>query len=324
MNVMTPKERAIAALNLRTPDQVPTFELGFTLAPEMFGVNLYPHDLNREVIGQLSSADKERQLNEVADDIAKVFERLDYCIIPGHFGAGFVDGTFISPERKFLFKKVLELTGGRRLLGYTADGTFAISPRNGTQAFAYRIANDPKGLHEEAVQRMDIAVERNKNLADAGVEVALLCSDYCDNSGPFLPPKAFGEFIAPYLARIIEECRKAGMYTIKHTDGNIMPILDQLVECKPHALHSLDPAAGVDIKQVKALVGHKVALCGNVSCAVIQGGTDEEVIASAEYCLTHAKPGGGYIFSTSNLPFRGIAPHRYHMVLDTWKRMRVY
>ena len=321
---MTPKERAIAALNLQIPDQVPTFELGFTLAPEMFGINLYPYDLNREVIGQLSAADKDRRLNEVAVDIAKVFEWLDYCIIPGHFGAGYVDGAIISPERKFLWKKIRELTGGRRLIGYTCDGTFAISNRSGISAFAYRIANDPTGLHAEARERMNTAIERIKNLSEAGVDVALLCSDYCDNSGPFLSPEAFEEFIQPYLAKIVEECKKAGMYAIKHSDGNIMPILDQLVECKPHALHSLDPAAGVDIKEVKARVGHKVALCGNVEITALQSGTDEEVIASAEYCLTHAKPGGGYIFTTSNLPFRGIPPHRYQMVLDVWKRMRDY
>ena len=324
MSTMTPKERAIAAFNLQIPDQIPTFELGFTLAPEMFGVNLFPADLNRQVINRLSAADKDRKLNEVANDIAKVFEALDYCIIPGHFGAGYVDGTFISPERKFLFKKVRELTGGRRLLGYTADGTFAISNRNGINAFAYRAANEPEGLHAEAKQRMEIAIERNKYLAESGVDVALLCSDYCDNSGPFLSSELFGEFIQPYLTKIIEECRKSGMYTIKHTDGNIMPILDQLVECKPHALHSLDPVAGVDIKEVKARVGHKVALCGNVNCDALQDGTDEELIANAEYCLTHAKPGGGYIFCTSNLPYRGVPPHRYQMVLDIWKRMRDY
>jgi uroporphyrinogen decarboxylase len=31
-----------------------------------------------------------------------------------------------------------------------------------------------------------------------------------------------------------------------------MPILDQLVAANPHALHSLDPQAGVDIAEVKA------------------------------------------------------------------------
>ncbi len=34
---MTPKERFICALNLGTPDRVPTFELEFQLAPELFG-----------------------------------------------------------------------------------------------------------------------------------------------------------------------------------------------------------------------------------------------------------------------------------------------
>ena len=321
---MTPKQRAIAALTLQTPDKVPTFELGFTLAPEMFGINLYPSDLGREAIQRLSEADKDRRLNEVAEDIASVFKELEYCIIPGHFGAGYVDGAYISPERRFLMGKVRELAGGQQMLGYPADGTFAIAGRSAIQSFAYRAANDPAGLHAEAKQRMDTAIERNKNLAEAGVEVAFLTADYCDNLGPFLSPELFEEFIQPYLATIIEECKKAGLYTIKHSDGNIMPILNQLVDCKPHALHSLDPAAGVDIKEVKALVGHKVALCGNVSCVALQSGTDEEVVASAEYVLTHGKPGGGYIFCTSNLPYRGIPPHRYHMILDIWQQMRDY
>ena len=56
----------------------------------------------------------------------------------------------------------------------------------------------------------------------------------------------------------------------------------------------------------------------------MQTGTDEEVIASAEYCLTYAKPGGGYVFCTSNIPFKGLPLERYLMVLDVWKRMRDY
>ena len=103
-----------------------------------------------------------------------------------------------------------------------------------------------------------------------------------------------------------------------------MPILDQLVECGPHALHSIDPMAGVDIREVKRLVGDKVCLCGNVHCAAMQTGTEEDVIASAEYCLTYGKPHGGYIFCTSNVPFKGMPPERYRLILDVWKRMRDY
>jgi len=168
------------------------------------------------------------------------------------------------------------------------------------------------------------AIENNKKLAAAGFDSLILCSDYCFNSGPFISPAMFGEYIQPYLYKIIDAARKEGLYTIKHTDGNIMPILEQLVECKPHAIHSIDPMAKVDIKEVKRLVGDRVALCGNVNCALMQTGTEAEVIESAEYCLTHAKPGGGYIFATSNVPFKGLSPERYKLILEVWKRMRNY
>ena len=168
------------------------------------------------------------------------------------------------------------------------------------------------------------AVERNKRLAEAGVDCLILCSDYCYNSGPFLSPAMFEEFIQPYLYMIIDEAHKLGLYTIKHTDGNIMPILNNIVDCKPHAIHSLDPQAKVDIKVVKELVGDKVCLCGNVNCALMQTGTEEEVIQSAEYALTYGKPGGGYIYCTSNVPFKGLPPDRYRLILDVWKRMREY
>ena len=38
--------------------------------------------------------------------------------------------------------------------------------------------------------------------------------------------------------------------------------------------------------------------------------------ASAEYCLTYGKEGGGYIIATSNIPFKGMPPERYQMILD--------
>ncbi len=69
---------------------------------------------------------------------------------------------------------------------------------------------------------------------------------------------------------------------IKHTDGNIMPILEQLDEGPPHALHSLDPQGDVDIAEVKRLVGNRVCLIGNVNCGLLDSGSDDECIESAK------------------------------------------
>ena len=147
-----------------------------------------------------------------------------------------------------------------------------------------------------------------------------LCSDYCFNSGPFLSPAMFDEFITPFLARLIEGYRQMGYYVIKHTDGNIMPILDRLVGCKPHALHSLDPQGGVDIAEVVRLVGDQVCLCGNVDCGKLQTGTDEECVESARYALQSGMKAPGYIFSTSNCIYTGMRLERYELVRQVWLR----
>lgn len=324
---MTHRERAIAALTRKIPDRVPTFELEFQLAEEMFGKPLCPPELSPDRIGKLSDLERDRKLYEMAEYTVQVYTALDYSIIPLMQIGGwqfFAENEELHPAFLQYIRYLRELTEGKMLLACHGDGTFAIPDGNQMYEFAYRTADDPEGLCEEAEAMANLAIARNRRLSDAGVEVLLLCSDYCYNSGPFLSPAMFGQFIQPYLYKIIQAARADGQYTIKHTDGNIMPILDQLVECEPHALHSLDPMAGVDIREVKRLVGDKVCLCGNVHCAAMQTGTDAEVIASAEYCLTHGKPGGGYIFCTSNVPFKGMPPERYQMVLDVWKRMRDY
>ena len=56
-----------------------------------------------------------------------------------------------------------------------------------------------------------------------------LCSDYCFNNGPFLSPTMFDDFVTPYLARLTPGTGRWASTSIKHTDGNIMPILDSLV-----------------------------------------------------------------------------------------------
>ena len=310
---MTHRERAIAALECRVPDRIPTFELEYQLAPLMFGHDfLYSHQLNG-----LTQKEIDYKIEENANFMVEVYDKLEYSIIPMAFMS--------EPHVIATAKHINRLTGGKVLLTHHGDGTFEIPDGNHMCDFAYRIADDPDEVHEEAVRRMNGAIERNKRLFDAGIESFILCADYCYNSGPFLSPKMFREFITPYLAKIIDEIRKMGGYAIKHTDGNIMPILDQLIECRPHAIHSLDPMAGVDIAVVKKITSEAgVAICGNVNCALMQTGTDEEVRQSALYALEHGKPGGGYFYTTSNVPFRGLPAERYQRILDIWKEHRDY
>jgi uroporphyrinogen decarboxylase len=173
-----------------------------------------------------------------------------------------------------------------------------------------------------AVARKVIAYKTRvlERAAEAGADVLCTGDDYAHNFGPLMSPAHFGEFVAPYLRDLVAGYREMGFHVIKHTDGNIMPILDQLVDAEPHALHSLDPQGGVDIAEVKRLYGDRVCLIGNVSCAALDTGTDEDVIESTRYALRHGMPGGGYIFSTSNCIYTGMRLTRYELMLDVWRR----
>ena len=97
-------------------------------------------------------------------------------------------------------------------------------------------------------------------------------------------------------------------------------ILDQLVQTRPHAVHSLDPQGGVDIAEVKRRYGREICLIGNVNCGQLDTGTDAEVVESCRYALQHGMPGGGYIFSTSNCIYTGMRLARYELMLDIWRQ----
>jgi len=318
---MLPRERFIAALERRapTPGRVPHFELVFYLTMEAFG-KVHPEHRSYHQWQQME--EKERQLHraDMADIYIATAERFEHSAI------------FIHPnpnteeETIYLIDLIRERTGDRYFLMTEGDVTFSIPDGEHMVEFSYRLVDEPEKVKAEAQARVDAALQRAERLrrhADLhglGLDGFALCSDYCLNTGPFLSPRQFSEFITPYLARLIQGYRDLGFYTIKHTDGNIMPIIDQLVQANPHALHSLDPQAGVDIAEVKRRYGDRVCLIGNVNCGLLDTGTNEEVIESVRYALRHGMPGGGYIFSTSNCIYTGMRLARYELMLGVWRK----
>jgi len=305
---MSPAGRMKAALNLKVPDRVPTFELEFQLTDELVGQDY----LRQNQLDKAFGRDRERLIRENAELIITIYEKLGHDAICLHH----LDEAGLCATAR----EIRRLVGDKFLLLVHGDGTFAIPDGSHMLDFAYRMADEPEALHAQALAMMTGAIERNKRMLAGGLDGFILCSDYCFNQGPFLSPSQFAEFITPYLARIIENIRAGGGFAIKHTDGNIMPIIDQLVDAGPHALHSLDPQAGVDIAGVKRRYGDRVCLIGNVNCGLMDTGTDAEVIESARYALRHGMPGGGYIFSTSNCIYTGMPLRRYELILDVWRR----
>ena len=293
--------------------RVPHFELVFFLTMEAFG-KVHPSHRNYQQWLQMEEKERALHRRDMADLYIATAERYEHSAIFLHPNPNSVE------ETCRLVELIRELSGDRYYLMRHGDATFELP--NGAQLvdFAYRLADEPEKVHSDAQAAVNAALERAAEYAKhGGLDGFALCSDYCFNTGPFLSPAQFGEFITPYLAQLVKGYRDLGFYVIKHTDGNIMPVLDQLVQTNPHALHSLDPQGGVDMAEVKKLVGRKVCLIGNVNCGLVDTGTDAQVVESTRYALRHGMPGGGYIFSTSNCIYTGMRLARYELILDLWR-----
>jgi len=319
---MTGKQRMIHALERRAPiagEHAPHFELVFFLTMEELGL-IHPNQRHYSQWGQFSEAERQLHRQNSVDCYLEIAKRYNHDAIFLHPNPG------SEEEGIRLMTMIREQSGDDYFILRYGDTTYEIPNGSDMIEFAAAFAEEPERMKREASRRIDEEEKRMERLAKhPGLfDGFAMCSDYCFNTAPFFPPAQFAEFVTPYLERLIKVYRDAGYYTIKHTDGNIMPIIDQLVACKPDALHSLDPQGGVDLAEVKRLYGDQITLVGNVNCGLLQTGTDEEVAADVRRALRDGMPGGGYIFSTSNCVYSGMPLERYRLMHRIWREEGMY
>ena len=298
--------------------RAPHFELVFFLTMEAFG-KVHPSHRDYRQWDQMTETERNLHRNEIADVFVMTARRYEHNAIFVHASPGRED------EELRQIDLIREKSGDEYFLMLHGDSTFAIPNGEDMMEWTQWLYTNPDEAKKQAQESTWAMLERAERFhKHGGLDGFALCSDYCFNTMPFLGPAMFAEIVTPYLTQLCEGYRDLGFYVIKHTDGNIMPILDQLVAAKPHALHSLDPQGHVDIAEVKRLYGDQVCLIGNVNCGLLSSGTDEEVIESARYCIKHGMPGGGYVFSTSNCIFTGLPLERYELMWKVWREEAIW
>lgn len=135
----------------------------------------------------------------------------------------------------------------------------------------------------------------------AGAQVIILGDDYAANTAPIFSPGVFRQFIAPRLTRMIRMIHDEGARVIKHSDGNLVPILDALVACGPDGLNPIEPVAGMSLAETRRRVGRSLCLCGNIDCGeLLCRGTPEQVRAAVRQAIADGGAEGAFILTSSN------------------------
>ncbi|MEM3174414.1 MAG: uroporphyrinogen decarboxylase family protein [Candidatus Bathyarchaeia archaeon] len=139
-----------------------------------------------------------------------------------------------------------------------------------------------------------------KVMAEAGVDALFVTDDYADSKGPFMSPEIFRKYELPSLKEIVSVGRKYGIPVLKHSDGNIYPILEDIVGSGISCLHPIEPGV-MSLRDVKERYGLKICLAGNVDCKyVLPFGDEEDVKRDVRRCVNAAAEGGGFILTSSN------------------------
>jgi uroporphyrinogen decarboxylase len=158
-----------------------------------------------------------------------------------------------------------------------------------------------------------------------GIDIIGIGDDLADNRGPFVSPDMFRQFLFPELCRVVKGYKDLGFYVIKHSDGNLNPVLDMIMNSGIDCLDPIDPLGGMDIGYIREKYGGRVARKGNIDCVhTLVKGTPEEVIAEVRSCIARGSPGGGHIISSSNSLHAGVDPALYGVMLETVRQCGRY
>jgi len=172
--------------------------------------------------------------------------------------------------------------------------------RGGIDKLVYDIYRKPDFAKKLIQKVADINLEIAKHILDRGVDLVAESDDIADCRTTFFSPKIFREFFFPCLKRVIDECHRRGLPYMKHSDGNLYPILDDLIALGVDGLHPIEPNV-MDLADVKRRYGDKLFLRGNVDCThVLPYGMEEDVRRDVRRCIDAAAEGGGFILADSN------------------------
>ena len=313
-SIMNGRERLAAVLNGQIPDKVPHMELVFQLEEEAFQT----HWPTPAEMGAAAPAERERLLHHFFDIWEKIITTYDWAGIPlptdlhGHFA-----GEVIPRGRRRFGERVM-------IYDFNGQGTFWMLPGDEMMEFASMLYERPAELHAEARRKRDASIELAKRQVDQGVDFICINSDYGYNRGPFISPRMFAEFVTPYLAEIVAAIHGLGVKAILHSDGDLRLLLAQLVSTGLDGYQSIDPQGGMDIAEVKRAYGDRLVLMGNVQTSLLQEVDEARIRESVRRAMTHGKPGGRYIFSTSNCIYKGMPLESYHLMLDEYNRLAWY
>jgi uroporphyrinogen decarboxylase len=202
---------------------------------------------------------------------------------------------------------------------WIVDGAFQRAmTRRDFMEFMETIALRPEDVAEELEQ---LSRETEAGIikgVDNGASGILIADDIAYQKSTYVSP-AFGErFLVPIWRQQTAAARSAGVPVFFHADGNINRFLPLIVESGFDGLQGIEPAAGMDIFEVKRAYGTDLCLMGNIDPSLLhkpnRSAIQDDACRDLDRAVTDliAKIGGsgGLILGSCSGLYQGMSPQR--------------
>jgi hypothetical protein len=332
--IMKPRERVLKTLHREVPDRVPWLELDFdeTLQEKIMGTTDFtPAELceklgmdgfgyyfpsgQKAVAGTSVGSSKENYYypTKVTFDFFSPFIA-DMGVIP-ETGRTFIKkGLLTSEESLDLFDEFLpdpdHLARYERVTEWIAryKGDYAVFAKirlgsasmlqsMGIDYFAYNTLDNPNFVKEIHRRFSEWSARVMEHLNQMDFDFYWAGDDLADNKSPWVSREMLQEFFLPYQKIVADAIQKPWIF---HSDGNILPILDDLLTLGMSGIHPIQPAA-MDIRGVKSRYGNRVCILGNIDLDyTLTLGNPDEVDREVKERIREVGQGGGYIVTSAN------------------------
>jgi hypothetical protein len=172
----------------------------------------------------------------------------------------------------------------------------------GLELFAYMMADCPDLIEEWLDARNRAELRRVAAIADPSViPIALTYDDIAYKNAPIFSPAWLRRYHMPRLKRLNAAWHDRDTVCLYHSDGNLFPVLDDLVATGIDGLNPLEVLAGMTVGKVRERYP-SLFLTGGIDVSqLLSFGTPEEVRAACKQAIAEANGRGYFLGSTTEL-----------------------
>ena len=194
----------------------------------------------------------------------------------------------------------------------------------GTETLLVALIEEPEWVTDMFETYLDSCIKLFDMIWDAGYRFDEIYwpDDMGYKGTTFFSPELYRRLVKPYHKRACDWAHNKGIYARLHSCGDVMSLVDDIIDAGVDALNPLEVKAGMDPIYLKQKYGDRLVLHGGIN-AVLWPELDR-IIEEIDRVVPVLKENGGYIFSSDHSIPNNVSLENFRDIVNEVKRVGSY